>query len=111
MAGPGELVDTTPALGDRGVRDMAEVLAAKRVRAGEGPVYVADHYRAIADIAMVELAKGRVPTVVTGDVINSWLDTEDQVERLKGYLRPLRDLLADAGRQAFDQWIETVRFD
>ena len=111
IAGPGGLVDTTPALGDRGVRDMADVLAAKRVRAGPGPVYVADHYRAIADIAMVELAKGRVPTVVTGDVINSWLDTEDQVERLKSYLRPLRELLADAGRQAFDEWIGTVRFD
>lgn len=111
IAGPDGLIDTTPALGERGVRDMGEVLAAKRVTAGQGPVYVADHYRAIADIAMVELAQGRVPTVATASVINQWFDTAEQIERLRSYLLPLRAHLGTGGREAFDTWIKTIRFD
>ena len=34
IGGQGGLIDTAPALGDRGVRDMDEVLAAKRERVG-----------------------------------------------------------------------------
>ena len=112
IAGQGGLVDTTPALGERGVRDMGQVLHAQGVREGKGPpVYVANHYRAIADIAMVELAQGRVPTVATASVINQWLDTAEQIEQLRSYLLPLRAHLGAGGREAFDTWIKTVRFD
>lgn len=70
-------VDTTPSLGERGVRDMSSELARAKVTESSGPIYVANHYRAIADLALAELMKGRVPMTVTVGCINQWFDTED----------------------------------
>ena len=109
LAGVGEAVNTVLALGSHGVRDMGDVLARQGVREPNGPVYVADHYRAIADLAMLELSIGRIPSIATPRAINSWLDTEDQIATLRNeYLAPLRDLLDGPGKEAFDGWMHKV---
>ncbi len=61
LAGEGMAIDSTVALGERGVRDMAHELASGNVRPLDGPVYVANHYRAMADLALAELLKGWIP--------------------------------------------------
>jgi hypothetical protein len=112
LAGEGTEVDTTPSLGERGVRDMAKELARRRVQPFAGPVYVANHYRAIADLAMPELMKGRVPLRVTSRAINQWLDTEEQVQTLvDDYLVPLGDQLTGAAREAYEAWLPTVSYE
>lgn len=42
LAGEGMRIDTTPALGELGVRDMSDELDRKKVKAKRGPVYVAN---------------------------------------------------------------------
>lgn len=111
LAGVGEAVDTTPTLGDHGVRDMAPVLAQKRVITADYPIYFANHFRAIADLAMTDLARGRVPQIATPETVNQWLDTEDQfLTLIEEYLTPLRGQLTGAGLEAFDQWLPTIRY-
>lgn len=112
-AGPGFSADTTPSLGSKGVRDMADLLATQEIiPAGVGPFWVANHYRAIADWGMLDMQAGNCPPkpMMTGAcTINQWLDTPEQVEHLvKEYLRPLRTQLTPTQKAAFDQWIPTV---
>ncbi|PZD70280.1 hypothetical protein C1752_14785 [Acaryochloris thomasi RCC1774] len=112
VAGAGGLVDTTPSLSDRGVREMSSILAAQEILPDDGPVYVANHYRAIADLSMLELKDCKVPTIANNRAINAWLDTEEQVNQLvTEYLIPLRSQLKKTNRQVFDQWIATVRYE
>ncbi len=112
IAGKGGTVDTTPSLGDRGIRDMSSILATQDILPVSGPVYVANHYRAIADIAMLELHDGIIPTIANSKTINQWLDTEEQIQQLvTEYLLPLRTQLNAAHQQVFDKWIATVQFD
>ena len=112
LAGEGKEIDTTPSLGDRGVRDMSHELARRKVKAMAGPIYVANHYRAIADLALAELIKGRVPMTVTGRVVNQWLDTEDQIATLvQDYLVPLGDQLASEAREAYNEWLPTIHYE
>jgi hypothetical protein len=113
LAGIGEDVDTTPSLGTKGVRDMARILIQAQIPIPPGQaVYVANHYRAIADLAMLELQKGHRPRITTNSTINSWLDTSEQIEQLKQeYLAPLRQQLSGPSLAAFEDWILTVFFD
>ena len=112
VAGDGGLVNTTPSLGDRGIREMSQVLKAQKVISGKIPVYVANHYRAIADLAMLQILKGQRPTIATARAINSWLDTEEQVNQLvTKYLIPLRSQLDESARNIFDVWIATIRYE
>lgn len=112
IAGEGGTVDTTPSLGERGIRDMANILAAQDILPASGPVYVANHYRAIADLAMLELRDGVVPTVANSSTINQWLDTEEQVHHLiTEYLVPLRSQLNDVAYHTYEQWMQTVQYE
>jgi hypothetical protein len=112
LAGQGKNVDTIPSLGDLGIREMSQVLQAQQITSSNVPVYVANHYRAIADLAMVQLLDGQMPTIATAQAINQWLDTEDQIDLLvTDYLMPLRSQLDKATENIFDQWIVTVRYE
>ena len=112
--GPDTLADTTPQLGARGVRDMTEVAVAHGLfGAAEGRArggfWVADHYRAITDLAMLHLADGEVPSIATPREINAWLDTEEQIETLRrDYLAPLGAALDGQAREAFEGWFQHV---
>ena len=71
-----------------------------------------DHYRAIADLAMLDLAEGKTPMIATCYAINQWLDTEEQVQRLiTDYLSPLNHQLGGPHLSVFEQWIATVYYD
>ena len=111
LAGVGEVIDTIPSLGSLGVRDMAAVLAQKKVSYGARPIYVANHFRAIADLAFSDLIAGRIPPVVTPETVNQWLDTKDQVQALvELYLTPLQRQLSKSPLAAFNKWLPTIRY-
>ncbi len=109
VAGTGAAVDSTPSLGSKGVRDMGELLEKYKVRPHNGPVYVANHFRAIADIALKELQQGDGPVVATPHKINDWIRTREDMETLREeYLKQMRSQLGKAERDAFDEWIPTI---
>lgn len=110
----GELcnIDTNAALGSLGVRDMNEVLKAWRIIQDDEPVYVANHYRAIADLVYKAISKGKEPRTSNVRAINSWLDTQEQIGTLKDlYLLPLRGVLDGQAVRVFDKWIATLVFE
>lgn len=75
------------------------------------PVYVANHYRAIADLAMLELKDGEYPQIATVDSINQWLDTDEQFNTLvQGYLIPLTSQLDENALTQYEQWLKTIKF-
>ena len=112
LAGREQPVDTTPSLGHQGVRDMSSILSQERFPIpSDQPIYVANHYRAIADLAMLDLQKSRVPTIADNAAINSWLDSQEQVDHLKrDYLERLAIQLSGEPLRIFKQWIQTVKF-
>ena len=119
LAGHGGLVDTTPSLGTHGVRDMARVIAAHKIKPYDGPVYVANHFRAIADMAMDDIQNGPLDglqeeplqMIIPACTIKDYLDTKENIEHLvSDYLMPLRGHLEGDRRDAFDIWIPTVTF-
>ncbi|NRA88160.1 MAG: hypothetical protein HRU28_12385 [Rhizobiales bacterium] len=111
IAGKGCKVDTTPSLKDLGVREMSDILIDQGVIKVKTPVYVANHYRAIADLVMADLLSGRRPTVAGVSDINDWLDTEEQVTTLKNeYLNLLGSQLSGQNKIIYNEWIETVGF-
>lgn len=111
LAGRGEAIDTTPALGTLGVRDMSSVLFEEEVIAAPIPVYAANHYRAIADMVYNDFVKGISPGVATVREINAWLDTQEQVDTLRrDYLGPLSDLFEGETKERFEEWCKEVVF-
>jgi hypothetical protein len=112
LAGLGKSVNTIPSLGDLGIREMSQVIKAQQITFSNAPVYVANHYRAIADLAMSQLLQGQMPSIATAQSINQWLDTEEQINQLvNNYLMPLRSQLNEDTKNIFDQWIITVRYE
>jgi hypothetical protein len=112
VAGEDGMVDTSPSLGERGIREMSQILQAQSIISDSKPVFVANHYRAIADLAMLHLSEGQMPTITTARQISEWLDTEEQVNHLVSeYLYPLRSQLDEAAIKIFDQWIATVSYE
>ena len=112
LAGEGCLVDTTPMLADRGVRDVTHILLEKGVIGPDDPaVFAANHLRAIADLAYDDARRGRGPGVTTPETINGWLDTEEQVAELRAdYLAPLLDGLEGDARDRFIAFLARVEY-
>ncbi len=114
LAGPGGWSDTTPSLGSKGVRDKAHLLEGKYVAPGCGPIWVANHFRAIADYVMVDTAGcwcAKYPRHVPVYQINQWLNTRDEIEHLvEEYLKPLRNQLTPGEKEIHDGWLPTVVF-
>ena len=115
LAGPGEWADTTPSLGSKGVRNMAHILEGEYIPRGCGPVWVANHYRAIADYVLVDTQEcwcATRPRHVPVYNINQWLNTAEQIEQLVDeYLKPLRNQLSPQEKALHDAWLPTVVFD
>ena len=112
LAGPNGLVDTTPTLGSRGVRDMGRQIADWGIKPYEGPVWVANHYRAIADMAMDRLQNWSWSAeAFPAHQIDEWLWSEEDFDILVGdYLKPMRAQIRGRVRGAFDEWLPTVVF-
>ena len=114
LAGPGGWGDSTPSLGSKGVRDMAHILSDWVIPPDCGPVWVANHYRAIADYVVLDTEGGRClrsPRYCPVFSINQWLDTEEQIEHLvEEYLKPLGEQFTPPARAIHDEWLPTVVF-
>lgn len=109
LAGENGLIDTVPALGSLGVREMGHTIAWKEIKPYDGPVWVANHYRAIADISMDELLGERPDLVLPACQVADWLWSDEDFDILvRDYLKPLRRLVRGRLREAFDAWLPTV---
>lgn len=112
IAGKNCRVNTNPTLGQKGIREMSKILEQQNVLPAKKPVYVADHYRAISDLAMFQLIEGKVPTIATNGEINAWLDTAEQLNHLiTEFLIPLHPQLSGAALGTYEQWIETIQYE
>ncbi|WP_424965395.1 hypothetical protein [Dinoroseobacter sp. S375] len=112
LAGEGMPVNSNHSLADRGIREMSKELQRGGVIFGDAPVFVANHYRAIADIVISELQAKRVPRRVTNRCINQWLDTKEQVGMLiSNYLAHLPKQLAEQELELFNSWFSTIHFE
>lgn len=118
LAGPGGRVDTTPSLGSKGVRDMGRIIADHKIQPYNGPVYVANHYRALADIAMsslLNLSLEDMREIEPASILSAWdvndmLNNEDsEINQLvEEYLKPLRGQLNGVRMEAYDRWLPTI---
>ena len=118
LAGPGGRVDSTPSLGSKGVRDMGRIIADHKVQPYNGPVYVANHYRALADIALSalinwptqDLREIEAPDVLSAWEVNDMLNGEgDDIQHLiDEYLKPLRSQLKGLRKETYDRWLPTI---
>ena len=118
LCGPGGIVDSTPSLGSKGVRDMGRIIADHKIQPRNGPVYVANHYRALADIALdslLELPLEELRDIQPKSILSAWevndmLNSEDaEIEHLvEEYLKPLRGQLEGIRRDTYDWWLPTI---
>lgn len=118
--GHGEAVDTTPMLGTLGVRDMRSALEECTGCAFRAPVWMANHYRAIADlvyqdqISIMALTKkfentGNHPRMAAVSEINAWLHTSEEIDHLvTHYLLPLCAAMTDDSYTLFETWLPSV---
>ena len=118
LAGQDGVVDTTPTLGSKGIRDMGRIIADHEIQPYSGVVYVANHYRALADIvaydlltvSLDELSQTPLEWILSPWEINDVLNNEEaELELLiEDYLKPLRGQLEGTRREAFECWLPTV---
>ena len=118
LTGPGGIVDSTPSLGSKGVRDMGKVIADRGIQPYNGPVYVANHYRALADIALdslldtplEELREIEPKSILSAWEVNDMLNNDEaEIEHLvEEYLKPLRSQLEGLRRDTYDRWLPTI---
>jgi len=118
LCGPGGMVDSTPSLGSKGVRDMGRIIADEGIQPYNGPVYVANHYRALADIALhslldwpIEALRDIQPkSILSAWEVNDMLNSEDaEIEHLvEDYLKLLRGQLEGIRRDTYDWWLPTI---
>lgn len=118
LAGLGGIVDSTPSLGTKGVRDMGRIIADRKVQPYKGPVYVANHYRALADIALdslmyvplAALRESEPRDILSAWDVNDMLNSEDSEIRylVDEYLKPLRGQLEGLRRETYDRWLPTI---
>lgn len=118
LTGPGGIVDSTPSLGSKGVRDMGKVIADQGIQPYNGPVYVANHYRALADIALdslqdtpvQELREIEPKSILSAWEVNDMLNNDEaEIEHLvEEYLKPLRRQLEGLRRDTYDRWLPTI---
>ncbi|MCY3878961.1 MAG: hypothetical protein OXF74_07255 [Rhodobacteraceae bacterium] len=90
---------------------MSAVLARQTGYEHDGPVWMANHYRAIADIAIRALRKPDLPYFVPNETISQWLDTRDEVTTLvRDWLVPLRGQKSGDDLERFNTWLATIRY-
>jgi len=117
LAGAGGCrIDTRPQLGTKGVREMGHIIHKQGLTDTLRVVYVANHYRAIADIFAAALQRPRdlrgLKRKFPNQEINAWLDTKDQVTCLKEeYLEPLIEYEGAVERSVIRGWLDHISWD
>ena len=97
---------------------MGRIIADEGIQPYNGPVYVANHYRALADIALdslldwpvEELRDIQPKSILSAWEVNDMLNSEDgEIEHLvEEYLKPLRGQLKGVRRDTYDRWLPTI---
>ena len=97
---------------------MGRIIADLKIQPHDGPVYVANHYRALADIALDSLMHSPLvalrglepPDVLSAWEVNDMLNSEDREIRhlIDEYLKPLRGQLKGLRREAYYRWLPTI---
>lgn len=118
LAGPNGIVDTTQTLGTKGMRDMAGIIAEKKIQSYSGPIFIANYHRAIANIvandpmiaSLNDLKPSKPKYIWSSWTINDFLNKlQDEIELLaEDYLKPLRGQLGGLRREAFERRLSTV---
>lgn len=102
LYGQGTDTDTTILLGKMGIRNRASIL----IKAGiqTNIAYVADHYRAIADLTYSSIKKtGRIGYLKGS--IDNYLKNDNQKLKLISILRKLYVRMDEEEREVLDDWI------
>ena len=110
LAGPNGLVDTTPTLGSHGVRDMGRLIDDYGIKPYDGLVWVTNHYRAIADMAMDRISNWHWEAATfPAHQIAQWLWSQEDFDILvEDYLKPMRQQIQGRLSEAYDEWLPTV---
>lgn len=97
---------------------MGRIIADHEIQPYAGSVYVANHYRALTDIAAYDflaesldnLSQAPLECILSPWEINDVLNNEEaELELLiEDYLKPLRGQLEGTRREAFECWLPTV---
>ena len=92
---------------------MGRLIAGYGIKPSDGPVWAANHYRAIADMAMDRLCNWRWEATMFPDhQIAEWLWSEEDSDILvEEYLKPMRQQIRGPRREAYDEWLPTVVYD
>lgn len=117
LAGEGGCrINTNPILGNLGVREMGSIVLAQKLTETRQDVYVANHYRAVADLFAGTLQRPRdiraLKRQLTNREINAWFDTKDQIATLKAhYLEPMIDYSGATERATVREWLDHICWD
>lgn len=85
--------DTSALLGTYGIRECSDVLRRYGVPINEGtPVYAANHVRAVLDLVMSSLSRGKIPAHIT---IDDTLDSEESLRDFNEQLAILKKKITD----------------
>ena len=107
----GAWIDTHKSLSSRGIRDLSAIVRQQGLVAPEGPVWVANFYRAIADIVALDARAQRSPGMASVATINQWLDTPEEIAHLKqDYLAPLATRFHGDSAAWMARLLDEVRF-
>jgi hypothetical protein len=106
LVGEGADFDTIPLLGDTGIYDCAPLLDRMGVPRPSGPVWAADHARAIADLVIVAVAFGDDPSFVA---LDDWMPRDGDKDRVFDLLGGAMERLASASRDAVRAWLDENR--
>lgn len=82
---------------------------------GDGrEVWVADHFRAIADLAVSALQNDAACPMtqrLLNSEINAWLNTPEELGRLRNdFLLPIRGQLASTMLETWDRWLAGIGY-
>lgn len=97
---------------------MGTIIADHEIQPYNGPVYVANHYRALADIALSslmnwplqDLREIEAPDILSAWEVNDLLHNDgDEIRHLiDEYLKPLRSQLKGLRKETYDKWLPMI---
>ena len=97
---------------------MGRIIAHHKIQPHHSPVYVANHHRALADIALSSLTNRPVEdsrdlepqSVLSAREVDDMLNGDDDGIRhlIDEYLRPIRSQLKGLRKETYDRWLPTI---
>jgi hypothetical protein len=98
-----DLLNTRFLLGDAGIFDARSRLEPYRLELPPGPIYAADHYRAIADICLTAIVARQ--SFENSIILDDWLPEPDEQVRLWRLLETAKPALTVDQWERIDLWM------